>query len=92
MKRRAVPSLAEVSSELRAEAYRRYEVIRPCLDKEVSQAEQARVSGVTHSTIERWMKQYRQDGVRGLVRQERSDKRTRRRLSEEVVKLVEGFA
>ena len=92
MKRRAVPSLAEVSSELRAEAYRRYEVIRPCLDKEVSQAEQARVSGVTHSTIERWMKQYRQDGLRGLVRQERSDKRTRRRLSEEVVKLVEGFA
>lgn len=30
--------------------------------------------------------------MRGLVRQERSDKGTRRCLSEEVVKLVEGFA
>ena len=92
MERRVVPSLSEVSEELRAQAYQRYEVIRPCLEKEVSQAEQARVSGVAHSTLERWMKQYRQDGLRGLVRQERSDKGTRRRLSEEVVKLVEGFA
>jgi putative transposase len=67
-------------------------VIRPCLEKEISQAKQAQASGVTHSTVERWIEQYRQDGMRGLVRQERSDKGTRRRLSEEVVKLVEGFA
>lgn len=92
MERRVIASLAEVSEEMRVEAYRRYEMIRPCLEKEVSQAEQARVSGVARSTLERWMKQYRQDGVRGLVRQERADKGTRRRLSEEVVKVVEGFA
>jgi putative transposase len=67
-------------------------VIRPCLEEGVSQAEQVRASGVALSTLQRWISQYRKDGLCGLAKQPRADRGTRRNLSEEVIKLIEGLA
>lgn len=47
---RRVSTLTELSEEQREEAYRRYEVVRACVEDGVSQAEQSRASGIPLST------------------------------------------
>ncbi|QBD77333.1 transposase [Ktedonosporobacter rubrisoli] len=89
---RRVPSLTELTEEQRTEAYRRYEVVKECVEEGVPQTEVAREYGVPLSTLQRWVHQYREDGLCGLARQPRADRGTRRNLSEEVVKVIEGLA
>ncbi|GHO51146.1 Mu transposase C-terminal domain-containing protein [Ktedonospora formicarum] len=48
--------------------------------------------GVPLSTLQRWIRQYREDGLCGLARQPRADRGTRRNLSEEMIKVIEGLA
>src|SRR5436305_6134485 len=89
---KSVPKLSELSDKQREEAYERYKLIRACLEEEVTQTELARESGVPLKTLQRWIRRYRQDGLRGLARLERSDKGKQRGLTEEQVKVVEGLA
>lgn len=93
MKReRRVLSLAEVTEAQRAEAYRRYEVVREHVEEGIAQTVVARERGVPLKTLQRWVRQYREDGLCGLARPPRTDRGKRRRISEEVVKVVEGLA
>lgn len=89
---RRVLTLAELTEAQRAEAYRRYEVIRGTLEEGVPQTVLSREQGVSLATVQRWVRQYREHGLCGLARQERVDRGKRRGVSEEVVKVVEGLA
>ena len=89
---RQVPKLVELTEEQRAEAYKRYEVVRVCLEEGVPQTVQARESGVPLATLQRWIHQYREHGLCGLARKPRVDRGKRRGVSEEVVKVIEGLA
>ncbi|WP_220198389.1 helix-turn-helix domain-containing protein [Ktedonospora formicarum] len=40
-------------------------VVRACVEEGIPQTEQARVSGVPLSTLQRWIKHYREDGLCG---------------------------
>jgi putative transposase len=84
--------LTALSEEQRAQALQRYTIIRPALDKELSQAQVARTHHLAPSTVQLWVKQYRAKGLAGLTHARRSDKGSSRRLPEQAIQLVEGLA
>jgi putative transposase len=84
--------LTALSEEQRAQALQRYEIIRPALEKQTSQAQVARTHQLSPSTVQFWIKQYRAKGLAGLTHARRSDKGSSRRLPEQSIQLVEGLA
>ena len=59
----------------------------------VTQAQVARTHHISKSTIQRWVKRYRENGLTGLAdTQVRSDKGKSRRLPPEALTLIEGLA
>ena len=74
-----------------AEAMERFAVLRPHLEDDVPLVRAARVADVPLRTAHRWLARFRQDGVAGLARTERTD-RGCRRLPEDLVRAVEGMA
>jgi putative transposase len=93
MKReRRVVTLSELTEEQRADAYRRYEIVREHVEERIPQTVVAREHGMSLSSVQRWVRQYREDGLCGLARQPRVDRGKRRGMTEEEVKVVEGLA
>jgi putative transposase len=84
--------LTSLSEEQRAEAYGRFEILRPALEEGVSQAQIARTHQLSKSTVQRWVRRYREQGLAGLATTARKDKGKSRRLPEQAIKLVEGLA
>ncbi len=91
MAQAALP-LTALSEAQRTQALERLEIIRPALEKEISQAQVARTHELAPSTVQLWIKQYREKGLAGLARARRSDKGSSRRLPEQAIRLVEGLA
>jgi putative transposase len=84
--------LTALSEEQRAQALQRYDIIRPALEKQTSQAQVARTHHLAPSTVQLWIKQYREKGLAGLIHARRRDKGSSRRLPEQAIRLVEGLA
>jgi transposase-like protein len=84
--------LTALSEEQRAQALQRYDIIRPALEKQTSQAQVARTHKLSPSTVQLWIKQYREKDLAGLTHARRSDKGSSRRLPEQAIRLVEGLA
>src|SRR5258707_5130410 len=84
--------LTSLSEEQRAEAYARFEMLRPALEEGVSQAQIARTHQLSKSAVQRWVRRYREQGLVGLVTTARKDKGKSRRLPEQAITLVEGLA
>jgi putative transposase len=86
-------SLTALSEAQRAQAQERYTIIRPALEKEVSQAQVARTHQLAPSTIQLWIKRYREKGLTGLANYTaRSDKGQSRSFPEQAIRLIEGLA
>jgi putative transposase len=75
----------------RAEAHRRWLVLRPHLEDGVPLARVAAQCGIPHRTLQRWLARYRAGGLAGLGRAVRAD-RGRSRFPEQLRLLVEGLA
>ena len=84
--------LTSLSEEQRAEAYARFELLRPVLEEGVSQAHIVRTHQLSKSAVQRWVKRYREQGLAGLVTTERKDKGKARTLPDQAITLVEGLA
>src|SRR5436305_1773060 len=85
--------LTALSEAQRAQALERFTIIRPALEEGVSRAQVARTSKKAPSTIQLWIKRYREKGLVGLAnRVSRSDKGTSRRLPDTAIRLIEGLA
>jgi putative transposase len=84
--------LTALSEAQRAQALERFTIIRPALDKEITQAQIARTHQLPPSTVQLWVKRYREKGLAGLANATRSDKGRSRRLPEQAIQLVEGLA
>jgi putative transposase len=84
--------LVGFSDRQRAEALAHFALIRPHVEDGVPQTELARVHQVSLSTVQRWVRAYREVGLAGLVRETRSDRGQARGLPEDVILLVEGLA
>jgi putative transposase len=88
----AVP-LTALSEDQRAQAQTRYTIIRPALEDGVSQSQVARTHTLARSTVQRWVKRYREEGLAGLADAKvRSDKGKSRRLPQTAITLIEGLA
>ena len=85
--------LTSLSEAQRAQAQERFLIIRPALDKEITQAEITRIHQISARTIQRWIKNYREKGLAGLANiKTRSDKGKSRRLPANAITLIEGLA
>jgi putative transposase len=84
--------LTALSEEQRARALQRYDIIRPALEKETSQAQMTCTYKLFPSAVRLWIKQYREKGLAGLAHARRSDKGSSRRLPEQAIRLVVGLA
>ncbi len=85
--------LTALSEAQRVQAFERLTMIRPALEKEISQAQVARTHHLAPSTVQLWIKRYREKGLAGLANHvARSDKGTSRKLPETAIQLIEGLA
>jgi putative transposase len=62
------------------------------MEKEITQAEAARTHQLSLRTTQRWIKNYREQGLAGLADPTRADKGTSRKLPQTAIHLVEGLA
>jgi putative transposase len=83
--------LNALSEAERALAFERFELLRPALEGGVPLARVARDRGIALRTAQHWARQYRRDGLAGLVRKGRND-RGKRRLSDSLRQAIEGLA
>jgi putative transposase len=74
------------------QAFERFALLRPALEGSISQTQLAREHHIPLSTMQRWIKQYREKGLAGLANAGRSDKGKSRSLPEQAVQLIEGLA
>src|SRR5450755_3152515 len=85
--------LTALSEAQRTQALERLEIIRPALEKHISQAQVARTHQLAPSTIQLWIKRYREKGLAGLANHTaRSDKGKSRSFPEQAIRLIEGLA
>ena len=84
-------ALATLGEDGRAEAHRRWLVLRAHLEDGVPLTRVAARSGIAHRTLQRWLARYRAGGLAGLGRAARAD-RGRSRFPEPLRLLVEGLA
>jgi putative transposase len=77
---------------VRAQAFKRFTVIRPFLQDGVPLLTLARHHGIPPRTAQRWVQQYRQGGLAALCRKPRADGGSRRVLSPALVQVVEALA
>ena len=84
--------LTALSEAQRAQALQRFTIIRPALEKEITQAQVARTHQLSLRTMQRWIKRYREQGLAGLADAARSDKGTPRSLPQTAIELIEGLA
>jgi putative transposase len=72
-------------------ALTKYLIIKPYLEQEASLSSIALNSGIAIRTLQRWVAQYKKDGLQNLNRKKRSDFGQYRKISEQTRKLVEGL-
>jgi putative transposase len=84
--------LTALSEVQRTQALERFTIIRPALEKEITQAQVARTHQISLRTVQRWMKSYGEQGLAGLEDAARSDKGTSRSLPPDAITLIEGLA
>jgi putative transposase len=84
--------LTTLSEAQRRQALERFAVLRPALEEGVSQTQIARDHQMALSTVQRWIKLYREKGLAGLAPATRSDQGKSRSLPDQAITLVEGLA
>jgi putative transposase len=84
--------LTRLSGAGLAQALERFAILRPALEDGVPQTQIARTHRLPLSTVQRWIKRYREHGLTGLAHQQRSDRGKPRGMPSELVQLIEGLA
>jgi len=85
-------ALSAFTEAQRAEALRRFQIIRPFLEDGVPLTRIAAAHDLKLRTLRRWVQQYRAHGLSGLLRSERKDKGEKRAVTVELRQLIEGLA
>ena len=84
--------LTEFTEAQRAEALRRFQVIRPFLEDGVPLTRIAADHDLNLRTLRRWVQHYRAYGLSGFLRSERKDKGEKRAVTSELQQFIEGLA
>ena len=86
------PLPATLSEVQRVQALERFAILRPALEEGVPQTQIARLHDLPLSTVQRWIKHYRERGLAGLAHQQRSDRGKPRSIPSELVQVIEELA
>src|SRR5207244_8197671 len=86
------PLLTALSPTQRARTLERYPMHHPCVEHHVPLTHVARHHGIPLRTAQRWLAQYRRDGLARLGRRRRSDRHQPHGLHSELKQLIEGLA
>jgi transposase-like protein len=86
------PLPTTLSEAQRVQALERFAILRPALEEGVPQTQIARTHQLPLSTVQRWIKRYREYGLAGLAHQQRSDRGKPRGIPSELVQVIEGLA
>lgn len=70
--------------EFRDDVHRKYEIIRPVLLKAITEKERANQIGIHHNTISKYLKQFREEGLLGLVNHRHAPEHTSQMLPIEI--------
>ena len=84
--------LAALSPQERTRALERYRMLQPCVEHDVPLTHVAHHYGLPLRTAQRWLAQYRREGLAGLVRHERSDRGHLHGMPPEFIQMIEGLA
>lgn len=84
--------LTELSPHERARALERYRMLQPCVEHQVPLTHVARQHGIPLRTAQRWLAQYRREGLARLARRRRRDRHPPHGLPPELTQLIEGLA
>ena len=84
-------ALTELSDSERQQALARYRLLQPYLEGQTTLKSLIDRHGIARRTAQRWVKQYRQKGLAGLARQQRSD-RGQPRVEPALQQLIEALA
>ena len=87
-----MPELAGLGAAERARAAERYAMLRLHIEAGVSLTEAAAARSIPLRTAQRWLERYRAEGLVGLARNGRTDRGSRRSLSESCRRVAEGLA
>ncbi len=83
--------LSTLTEKERAKSFERFRVLQPRIEDQISFTTISNETGVSVSTLKRWMQRYRECGLIGLARKSRSD-RGRYRMNKELQSLIEALA
>lgn len=67
---------------------KRYEVLKPYLNKNKSLKEISQNENISYSTLKRWVRSYKKEGINGLKKVERKDKNTYRSINNETMEYI----
>lgn len=84
--------LSGFTESKRNQAFERYNKIKPFLEDNTTIREISNNEKISYSTLYRWVKKYRENGLTGLVDERRSDNGKGRIVKDEIKLLVEGLA
>lgn len=83
---------AALSEAQSTQALERFAILRPALEDGVPQTHIARMHQLPLSTVQRWIKRYRERGLAGLAHQERSDRGKPRVMPSAMMQMIERLA
>jgi putative transposase len=84
--------VSELSESSREVALRRFHLLQLHLEWGVTLSRIAEEAGIDFRTVTRWLARYRQHGLSGLGRKDRSDRGKLRAVSPTIQRLIEGLA
>lgn len=72
-------------------AFEKFRIVRPHLEEKVPLSKLEKLHGISSSTLKRWSRDYKENGLTGLERKQRTDKGERKLISRELEELVEAL-
>src|SRR2546427_12683250 len=84
--------LTNLTEQERAQAMKRFDVLRPILAGREPLTTIAHQHQLSPRTLQRWLQRYHTDGLASLGRKRRTDRGKHRRLPPELHQLIEGLA
>lgn len=82
--------MAQLAESVHQIAFQRFQLLRPHLENGISLTRIAQQHGLPLRTLQRWVQQYREQGLAGLARKTRSDQ-GQHRLRPELQQVIEGL-
>lgn len=70
---------------------KKYKIIEPFFKKEKKLKDIEEETNISYATLKRWVSRYKESGIKGLEKKERSDKNSFKKVNDEAIKYLKGM-